>query len=57
MSAYSPEMRARLEAMLAELRDDELLALVADTKHKTPQGRQLLAEELKKRVSPNQPKP
>lgn len=53
-SEYSPKLLAKLAAMLTELDDDELLALVPDVKNKNPQAKQLLLAELKKRVLPNQ---
>jgi hypothetical protein len=49
---YTPETAEKLAAMLTELSDAELLALVPDTKHKSAQGKQLLLDELKKRISP-----
>jgi len=52
-SNYSPELLAKLETMLTEIDDDELLALVPDATRKSPQAKQLLLAELKKRVSPN----
>jgi len=55
--SYSPALHAALATTLAELTDAELLALVPDVKHKSAEGRALLAEELKKRVLPKQPKP
>ncbi len=54
MLAYSPALAASIAATLSELSRDELLTLVPDTKHKTAEGRALLAAELKRRISPNQ---